>query len=95
MAKKIESKELFERAQDAFTKAAKEFSERLSEVFGETKDLRHGLETKVEQSTEAFWSALGLATKAELADTQKKVTQLQKRVKELEGSKPTRRGAEA
>lgn len=62
-----------------------------AEIEAKVSGLRDGFETRFEEGTEAFWSRLGLATKADVQDVSRKLVTLSKRVKELESAGPKRR----
>jgi polyphosphate kinase 2 (PPK2 family) len=98
-------KELSERLTDAQEEAKKRLDEVLALVQG--KDFAglqedalarvHALREEVEGrlDREAFWTALGLATKTDLDKANKKIATLTRRVSELEGGKKPARRAEA
>jgi polyhydroxyalkanoate synthesis regulator phasin len=94
-------KELSERLTDAQGEAKKRLDEVLALVqgkdFAELQEdalarvvaLREEVEGRLDR--EAFWSAIGLATKSDLDAANKKIAALSRRVKELEGTKSSRR----
>lgn len=94
-------KELSERLADAQGEAkkrldevlalvqGKDFQELQEDALAKVVALRDEVEGRLDR--EAFWSAIGLATKSDLDAANKKIAALSRRVKELEGSKASRR----
>jgi polyhydroxyalkanoate synthesis regulator phasin len=71
-----------------------QFSDR-EHLEAKVNEVRHGLEHRLEEGTEAFWARLGLATKGDLQDIGRKLSALSKRVKELEPQQKRKTRAEA
>jgi hypothetical protein len=78
-------------------KELKELTARLpDESLSALKSFREDFETRFEEGTSAFFGLLGLASKAEVEDLNRKLVQLSRRLKELEGAKkPARARAQA
>lgn len=78
-------------AKAVFDKLSERAGSERAEIEAKVSDLREGWENRFEEGTEAFWSRLGLATKADVQDVSRKLATLSKRFKELESAGPKRR----
>lgn len=98
-------KELTDKLAEAQLEAKKRFDELVEsltgtelkalpqDVLAKVTDLREQLEGKLDSAS--MFAALGLATKADLQESNRKIAALQRRVKELEGNKKPRPRADA